>query len=110
MYINPSDAELLLDLKSPLPASAIPADMHQIFCETMSEDLDKLHLALNDQDTMTVKALAHRMKGAFEVLSVPAGAAACRRLEQLSAAHDDPEQLNQLSAALRNYLREFLPS
>lgn len=110
MHINPSDAELLLDLKTSLPPSAIPADMHQIFCETMSEDLDKLDVALNNQDTMAVKALAHRMKGAFEVLIIPAGSAACRRLEQLSATHDDPKQMHQLSEALRIYLREFLSS
>ena len=110
MHTNPPDAELLLALDTPLPAGAIPTDIYQIFCDTMREDMDKLNVALSDRDTMTIKALAHRMKGAFEVLSIPTGSAACRKLEQLSATVDDPEQLSRISNALRNYLREFLPS
>lgn len=107
MHMISSDADLLHDLNEPLPTSAVPEDIHSIFCDTMREDMGKLDDALNELDTAAVKALAHRMKGAFEVLSIPVGASACRKLEQLSAT-SDAEQLRIVSAALRNFLREFI--
>ena len=109
MPMDSHNTDPSLDLITPLPADAVPQDIHSIFCATMHEDMGKLDAALNEHDITAVKALAHRMKGAFEVLSIPAGAAACRKLEHLSAI-PDIEQLQSVSTALRNYLCEFIPS
>ncbi len=56
-------------------------DYYELFVETVTVDLNKLHAAAKYSDLVSLAQIAHRLKGLFAVLGIEPGKQLCETLE-----------------------------
>lgn len=94
-------------LNQPLALSALPEEIHDVFRQTMQEDINKFIQAINKKDRRLGKQLAHRMKGAFKMLSLSEASQYCEDLEQLLQKETEHIDFYDKILALHTYLSKF---
>lgn len=107
--VKPMNLATLSNLLESLASSPVPQRYREIFRSTMSQDLQALEHALQEQNTTQSQAVLHRMEGALVVMGLHEIADRVKELEQNFRQNTQQTETQvQTAAAVCQALRELI--